>query len=85
MEIIDSLQLDGLPLSLSFTAGTFVCNYLFYRTMEYLVSTAKIFRSVSCTYPASQQTVGKNGLASMDSPVDAILSRMIDVIVGDGR
>lgn len=87
VEIIDSLQRDGLPLSLSFTAGTFVCNYLFYRTMEYLVSTGKDFPVGFVHIPCiPQQTVGKNGLASMDAALSAaILSRMIDVIVGDGR
>jgi len=87
VEIIDSLQREGLPVSLSFTAGTFVCNYLFYRTMEYLVSTGKDFPVGFVHIPCiPQQTVGKNGLASMDAALSAaILSRMIDVIVGDGR
>jgi len=87
VEIIDSLQREGLPVSLSFTAGTFVCNYLFYRTMEYLASVGKGIPAGFVHIPCiPQQTVGKNGLASMDAALSAeILSRMIDMIVGDGR
>jgi pyroglutamyl-peptidase len=84
VEIIDSLQRDGLPVSLSFTAGTFVCNYLFYRTMEYLALEDKGLPAGFVHIPCiPRQTVGKNGLASMDTALSAtILSRMIDMIVG---
>jgi len=87
VEIIDSLQREGLPVSLSFTAGTFVCNYLFYRTMEYLALEDKGFPAGFVHIPCiPRQTVGKNGLASMDTALSAtILSRMIDMIVVDRR
>lgn len=86
-EIIDSLQKEELPVSLSFTAGTFVCNYLFYRTMEYLTSTNKCLPAGFVHIPCiPRQAVGKNGLASMDVALSAeILSRIINVIVGGGR
>jgi pyroglutamyl-peptidase len=87
VEIIDSLQREGLPVSLSFTAGTFVCNYLFYRTMEYLALEDKGLPAGFVHIPCiPRQTVGKNGLASMDTALSAtILSRMIDMIVVDRR
>ncbi|MNN18517.1 Pyrrolidone-carboxylate peptidase [compost metagenome] len=40
----DRLQVEGIPASLSLSAGTFVCNHLFYGLMHHLAVSGKPIR-----------------------------------------
>lgn len=83
--LVAKLQSEELPVAPSFSAGTFVCNYLFYELMEY-AENFKIeiplgFIHVPYT---PQQVVGKSSLASMDPSLSAkVISRIIDLTLED--
>ncbi|MFN2743981.1 pyroglutamyl-peptidase I [Bacillus sp. z60-18] len=58
--IVKSLRENGIPASVSNSAGTFVCNHLFYRLMRYIDRTSSNMRGGFIHIPyLPEQTVDK--------------------------
>jgi pyroglutamyl-peptidase len=62
--IVQSLKAAGLPASVSQTAGTFVCNHVFYGLMHYAAATALRAGFIHIPY-LPEQAAAHPGVASM--------------------
>jgi len=86
-KIVWRLKGEGFPVATSFSAGAFVCNYLFYRSMEFLnnnnIDIPAGFVHVPCI-PKQRDSGGQ--FPSIEAGVSAkILSRIIDLTMEDRR
>ncbi len=86
-KIVETLQSEGLPVSLSLTAGSFVCNCLFFSIMEYIdVNGLDIpagFVHIPCV---PLQAVWKRALPTMDALLSArIISRIIEISIEENN
>jgi len=73
--IVHALREEGLPASVSQTAGTFLCNHVFYGLMHQAADWGTTMRAGFIHIPyLPQQAIGKAGAPSMalDSMVEAL-------------
>ncbi len=65
---------NGIPAAVSYTAGTFVCNYLFYGLMDYISRTSPHLRGGFIHIPyIPEQTIDKTAPSlSLDMIVRAL-------------
>lgn len=68
--MVNSLKQDGIPAAVSYTAGTYVCNTVFYALMHQLRDNPKVRAGFLHIPYAPEQAIGK-AVASM--PVDMVV------------
>ena len=68
--MVNSLKQQGIPAAVSYTAGTYVCNTVFYALMHQLKDKPKVRAGFLHIPYAPQQAIGK-AVASM--PVDMVV------------
>lgn len=68
--MVNSLKQAGIPAAVSYTAGTYVCNTVFYALMHQLRDTSKVRAGFLHIPYAPEQAIGKS-VASM--PVDMVV------------
>lgn len=68
--MVNSLKQAGIPAAVSYTAGTYVCNTVFYALMHQLRDTPKVRAGFLHIPYAPEQAIGKS-VASM--PVDMVV------------
>jgi pyroglutamyl-peptidase len=71
--MVNSLKQQGIPAAVSYTAGTYVCNTIFYALMHQLKDTPKVRAGFLHIPYAPEQAVGK-AVASM--PVDMVVQAL---------
>lgn len=71
--MVNSLKHQGIPASVSYTAGTYVCNTVFYTLMHQLKDTPKVRAGFLHIPYAPEQAIGK-AVASM--PVDMVVQAL---------
>ncbi len=86
-EIVSKLKDEGLPVEKSFSAGAFVCNYLFYRCMDFLtkrgINIPAGFVHIPCI---PEQISPGDERPAIESEVSArVLSRIIDLSLEENR
>jgi len=78
-EITKKLRKNGIPAAISYTAGTFVCNSLFYQIMHYLSENDLNIRAGFIHFPYLHQQVAERpqipsmGLIEMQRAMEIIL------------
>ncbi|HDP78206.1 MAG TPA: pyroglutamyl-peptidase I [Mesotoga infera] len=85
--IVSKLKDEGLPIEKSFSAGAFVCNYLFYRCMDFLtmrgIDIPAGFVHIPCI---PEQTSPEEEKPAIKAEVSAkVLSRIIDLALEENR
>jgi len=85
--IVSKLKDEGLPVEKSFSAGAFVCNYLFYRCMDFLtkrgINIPAGFVHIPCI---PEQISPGDERPAIESEVSArVLSRIIDLALEENR
>lgn len=68
--MVNSLKQQGIPAAVSYTAGTYVCNTVFYALMHHLKNQPKVRAGFLHIPYAPEQAIGK-AVASM--PVDIVV------------
>ncbi|MCY8203067.1 pyroglutamyl-peptidase I [Bacillus sp. N12A5] len=70
----EKMKENGIPAAVSYTAGTFVCNYLFYGLMDHISRTAPNIRGGFIHIPyIPEQTIDKTAPSlSLDTIVQAL-------------
>lgn len=71
--MVNSLRQQGIPAAISYTAGTYVCNTVFYALMHQLKDKAKVPAGFLHIPYAPEQAIGK-AVASM--PVDMVVQAL---------
>ncbi|HJS14049.1 MAG TPA: pyroglutamyl-peptidase I, partial [Rheinheimera sp.] len=71
--MVNSLKQQGIPAAVSYTAGTYVCNTVFYALMHQLKDKPKVRAGFLHIPYAPQQAIGK-AVASM--PVDMVVNAL---------
>lgn len=71
--IVNSLKQQGIPAAVSYTAGTYVCNTVFYALMHQLKDKPKVRAGFLHIPYAPEQAIGK-AVASM--PVDMVVNAL---------
>ncbi|MDI3524217.1 pyroglutamyl-peptidase I [Kosmotoga sp.] len=78
-EITEKLRKNGIPATISYTAGTFVCNSLFYQIMHYISENALDIRAGFIHFPylhrqvAGRPQIPSMGLIEMQRAMEIIL------------
>jgi len=85
--IVSKLKDEGLPIEKSFSAGAFVCNYLFYRCMDFLTKRAINIPAGFVHIPCIPEQIGPGeNRPAIEAEVSArVLSRVIDLAVEENR
>jgi pyroglutamyl-peptidase len=93
--IVQKMNENGIPASVSNTAGTFVCNHIFYGLMNYLDTSAKDIRSGFIHIPFLPEQIVRNpGQPSMslelivmglELSIKAALSNETDIVAVGGE
>ena len=78
-----ALKKENIPVSLSLTCGTYVCNHVFYHLMDTIQSSDMIGGFIHIPY-IHEQTVDKKGVFSMDlkdleSALTVIINTTIEI------
>lgn len=76
IKLLDKLIEEKIPAKISYTAGTFVCNYLMYRVLEYLNNQKTIVGFVHVPYCTAQ--VIHNDLPAMDLEM---ITKALEIII----
>lgn len=85
--IVSKLKAEGLPVEKSFSAGAFVCNYLFYRCMDFLTKKGINIPSGFVHIPCIPEQIGPGeDRPAVEAEVSArALSRIIDLALEENR
>ncbi len=93
--MVKKLTDNGIPASVSNSAGTFVCNHIFYGLMHYLVSSAKEIRGGFIHIPFLPEQIVRNpGQPSMslglivkglELAIEAAISNETDIVAVGGE
>lgn len=93
--MVEQMRIKGIPASVSNTAGTFVCNHLFYGLMHYLATEGNIRRGGFIHIPyLPEQAVRNPGQPSMgletivrglEIAIEAAINNAIDIKVIGGK
>jgi pyroglutamyl-peptidase len=78
--ILEELTADGIPAHLSYTAGTYLCNYTLYTTLHALARTGRAIPAGFIHLPLSPAMVAAHGLEepSMDL---SVMTRALDTVL----
>ncbi len=79
--ILEALTAEGIPAHLSYTAGTYLCNYTMYTTLDTLARQGRRVPAGFIHLPFSPAMVAAHGLEepSMDL---GLMARALDVVLG---
>ena len=87
-DIVQAVRKAGVPASVSYTAGTFVCNHLLYGVLNHLAKTAPGIKAGFIHIPfLIDQAIGKTNTPSMGLPtmVTAIEAALEAVVAASGK